>query len=208
MPPRKSFEGKEGDIKGPVKDNKFILENQLKINEGSLISWPQNEEIEIWAEKKKAIYMEIPDGLMWCCTVEVKKNKKNWAAKLFLNVAFAHTRCLLTAICFLFFSLQYLFLLLLSFSERSSSTDCRAQCCSGPSIVFPVWGFILIRAIVNESHSVSAAVQCEVEASQSQSCWRDTRKKENKDSRTIMGGIGTLHLGRRPPLSGCRDESH
>lgn len=47
-----------------MKDNKFILEIQLKINEGSLISWPQNEEIEIWAEKKKAIYMEIPDGLM------------------------------------------------------------------------------------------------------------------------------------------------
>lgn len=56
-----SFEGKEGDIKGPLKDNKFILEIQLKINEGSIISWLWNKEIDIWAEKK-AIYMEIPDG--------------------------------------------------------------------------------------------------------------------------------------------------
>lgn len=126
MPPRKSFEGKEGDIKGPVNDNKFILEIQLKINEGSLISWPQNEEIGIWAEKKKAIYMEIPDGLMWCCTVEVKK--KNWAAKLFLNVAFAHTRCLLTVVCFLFSLFNMFSFLLLSLSKHSSKTDCHAQC--------------------------------------------------------------------------------
>lgn len=62
MPRWKSFEGKEEDINGPVKDNKFILEIQLKINEAGLISWPLNEEIEIWTEKKKAIYMEIPEG--------------------------------------------------------------------------------------------------------------------------------------------------
>lgn len=48
-------------MKGPLKDNKFILEIQLKINEGSVISWLRNKEIDIWAEKK-AIYMEIPHG--------------------------------------------------------------------------------------------------------------------------------------------------
>lgn len=75
MPPRQSFEGRDEDIKGPVKDNKFILEIQLKINEVGLISRPQNEEIEIWTEEKKAIYMEIPLGFTPCCTVVEKSEQ-------------------------------------------------------------------------------------------------------------------------------------
>lgn len=137
--------------------------------------------------------MEIPEGLAWCCTVV---EKKVWAVKMFLNVAFCSHQ--------VSFSSDYSLISLL-FMPRFfwTMTDCPAQRCCGPLIVLPDWGLILIRAIVNESHSASAAAPCEVDASQSQSHWGDARKKENKDSRMIVGGIGALHLGRKPPLSGC-----